>query len=217
MRSHAQAWRRPHRGHPHQRSGPGTRIRPAHARMPHHLELPELPWRRGRHLQRHRTVPDLGLRLLRRQLRVRQRSGSQSSQHQAHRSEEQQHAVVQDSGQDLLRAERHQVSARHVRHRKGRHRVRQGHGAARRGRQDHRPAARTFQPRDLPHHRLRRAGAERRNRRTRCRHDAQGVRTGHHHRRRRWFPDGRLQDHVAAVRAPGDLLLRRAREVLRHP
>ena len=45
-------------------------------------------------------------------------------QHQAHCSEEQQHAVVQDSGQDLLRAERHQVPARHVRHRKGRHRVR---------------------------------------------------------------------------------------------
>lgn len=91
---------------------------------PHHLEPAFLPWRHRRHLQCHRPVADPGLRLLRRQLGVRQRAGRESRQHQAHCSEEQQHAVVQDPGQDLLRAERHQVPARHVRHREGRHRVR---------------------------------------------------------------------------------------------
>ena len=67
-----------------------------------------------------------------------------------------------------------------------------------------------FQPRHLPHHRLRRAGAFGRDRREGRRDDARGVRTRHHHRGRRRLPDGCGQDHVAAVRAPGNLLLRRA-------
>lgn len=67
----------------------------------------------------------------------------------------------------------------------GRHRVRQGHGAAG-GRQDHRPlrarsnrvTASSIEPEPSVETRCR----------TRCRYDARGVRTGHHHCRRRWFP-----------------------------
>ena len=40
---------------------------------------------------------------------------------------------------------------------------------------------------------------------------------GHDHRARRWLADGRRQGHVAAVRAPGDPLLRPEAEVLRRP
>ena len=73
----------------------------------------------------------LGLRLVRPQLRVEQRLRGEPAQHQADRPAQQQPAVVQGAGEDLLRAERHPLPRRHARRAPRDDRDRRDHDAAR--------------------------------------------------------------------------------------
>ena len=105
---------------------------------PGHRERALLARRHRRHLQRVHPVADARLRLLRPQLGVQQRLGGQPGEHQADRPAQQQPAVVQGAGQDLLRAERHPLPRGHARRRARHHRHRRDDDDPRLRRQDHR-------------------------------------------------------------------------------
>ncbi len=102
----------------------------------HHRELPVGARRHRRHLQRLPAVAHPRLRLVRSQLGLQQRLGGESPERQARRSSQQQPAVVQDPGEDLLRAERRPLPGRHAGGRARHDRDRRDHDQARLRRQD---------------------------------------------------------------------------------
>ena len=85
---------------------------------------PVVARRHRRHLQRLHPVAHARLRLVRPQLGLQQRLGGEPVEHQADRPPEQQPAVVQGAGQDLLRAERDPLPRGHARRRARHHRHR---------------------------------------------------------------------------------------------
>ena len=159
----------------------------------------------------------LGLRLVRPQLRVEQRLRGEPAQHQADRPAQQQPAVVQGAGEDLLRAERDPLPRGHARRAPRDDRDRRDHDAAGLRRQ----ASSTCWAGAPSGWRCRSS--------TTCEPEptVQTVQTGaarmravparHDHRARRRLADGRRQGDVAALRAPRGRLRRHEGEVLRRP
>ena len=207
---------RPLRGDPRERRRARQGIRQALQGDPHHRQLSLEPRRHRRHLQRVPALAHARLWLVRQELGVEQRHRTEPHQREAHRPEEQQHAVVQGSRQDLLRAQRDPVLARHERRRARHDRHRRDDDPHRRGRQDHRRAASPLEQHLAADHRQRRARAVHQDGHGRC-GDHAGLQARHDHRRRRRLADGRREGHVAHVRAPRHRVLRPQGEVLRRP
>lgn len=181
-----------------------------------HRPRRDLPPARRVRRGRRRRAADPRLWLLRPQLGVRQRERGEAGQHQADRTAQQQHAVVQDPAEDLLRAQLPPLPRRDGRHRPRLDRHRQDDRLPRLRAAGHRHPPGPRRRGRRPGHRQRRAQPGAGHRPGRRRADAR-VPARHDHRPRRRLPDGRREDHVADVRASGGGVRGHEGEVLRHP